>query len=540
MGKQKSFSKVIELAYCNIFGVDKTNCQLPEHKKNMDEALYSVWAYEGLYPGETEEDRDFRSDLPSPAQGEYGDLANHLKRFLPQNELNGLSSFEIIFYTYKRMMEGAFGQEKVDSEPEVTSSDNKNNEKEVPNMGQDNQQIFNDELNPNGGKTAEELLREHEEALNGGQVPTDIKDDEKSEGSKPESNDAAKMYTEAAREVVASNLAERKLKSANFKLVKGIIGQPPAVNRAVEGENAMGYIFEPAEAFRQFKKKFGAVEAADGTVSFTHCAPGWEKDAEEIYNVLAKARETKGGEPIKLSAYLGKSLGTFVAFVCQDDKGKEFTISASDLADFLRNEACGFIGSQVGNVQATVAKYTKKAKTKKGSDGKDIVETPVTVAFKVNVTGRNVMQENNMVDYVENIDVSKANNTSERQGFRSELFAKYHNPEKKRYNKDGKELPVYLPYRIPIVVLQYNLDLVDAYKDFKRKTRTTEIYDPNSESSLSKAAENLIKLIADAAAIGTDNAGDDGSNPSMLDQVRKKANEKADAFNEELASALGV
>lgn len=343
----KDNTKLLEFAYKKAFGLTGDEVQLPEHKRKIKEALKTVWSYQGLYPGETEIQREERLDMTGPTRGDWTELARHFKNIYG-GEFSDMTSYEIIFTVYSRMKEAgtdsaetSVPESNVDTAPlssleEASSLINNLIHKEDSKMDQHEM----------GGMTADEILNSMESAGAG------------SISSKPVGKD--NLRSTVIQEKLMKEQNDRLAMSRKVIITSVVLNCPPSEQRAVNGKDATGTIVEPAKKLAKFVKTFGVVEdEATGDIKMNEdMIPESELDkAKKVYTVLKQASEDP---TIALAAKTTNKRGTPRALGFDGIEDTTKFMDKKEAKTFVYNKTVGEIHSNTEMfVQLAAARQDK-------------------------------------------------------------------------------------------------------------------------------------------------------------------------------------
>lgn len=472
-------SKTVEVAYCKVYGISTGEVKQKIHQNRIKEALEKVWMYPGYFPNETEASKELRLELTSPANGEYADLAAYFKSLPGNNEFQDMLYQEIIFTIYKRMND----TEEATDESVTASTD------EVENTVDSDTKNYTQHKEENEMGNAIDQIKELEQGL-GATAGTDIVT-----ASQPQVD---QISLKAASDAVRANEKERITTSQTALIEKFIVNAQPKTVRAVAGENSVGTIRDPKTTFANFVKKTGAVEDANGTVSFPNVPEDVisVQQAKAIYDVLKRAAD---GEKIELKANVSDAIGTIKGYRLITKKGGEYKLcNKEEMVDFLLAKTVGVLNTPVQGVQ--VSQSTAAPNSKKNSAGKKSGKATKGAGHMttVRVAGRKEAAENGLFIYVNTV----TDKVVTKGGFTSEMGCKIYG---KKLDENGNKKTV--SYHIPLDVEQYEVEIKDPeLREKFPKTapggRTATIIDLSNNDAAMSALQDLSTAMANLMAMG--------------------------------------
>ena len=486
---------VFEMAYRKVFGISLKDVKNPEHQKKIDSALEAVWMYPDCYPGETEAQRDIRLDMDEPARGEVSELAYHLQGISTFADIKVDNVFETIFEVYKRMIDKTadsvpVSQDTIAGGIEEVVESSENNLKEVPKMDQN--------VNIEGALDALN-------ALNQTQVAE----------VKPEEVKADPMTLKFAAKKQQETRAERVKYTASARVQKVVLKQPSGMKRAKDHEKAMGIVQNPESAFNNFVAKFGVKTGENGELVFEKCFPGDEGAAKEMYNILLAA---KNGAENPIAAHVTDSFGSIVGYdFAADQKAEAEPKTIEQMKTLLIEKSNLYFITPAQEVKVTLGESKSKAST----DPTKAQKATKKSVYTVKVVGRSVLKDSDIVTYLFSINKTK---TSMKPGFKSELCAKYFGNK-----KDAQGNPKAVNYRIPLLVEQYDTDVVDKYAVLNTSKKAAAEFDFANQQAID---EKMTELIAIGLTYGEGGAD--------LTKWAKELNEQKGAEAEAAAAKFDV
>lgn len=530
----KSENKFAELAYCQVNKITKAEVKKPEHQQIIQNALKELWAYEGLYPSETEAQKEHRLDLESEVEeGNAWGLSVHFKELYPE-ELETVTGWSVIFQMYNKLIGHKVGDvSTADTEkdeavavPTEVSSENKNNKlKEAKDMAKENVMENENTKAQENLKTLENL----EQNLNtsGYAKDTDVKTDE----NLPASGNMKAAYS-AAQEKYKNQRVDREAFMKNSKVTELVLSSDSAENIAVNGKEAKGTLKDYDKAYADFCTKTGLTHDEAGNPTFPNVPEAHKEAALVMYNALKEAKEDKAKE---FDVYFSKSTKPIKGFKFMDAKGGAGSyMSIQQITDLILEKSLGLLNTPVAGVQIQLHKTEPKTNKKTGSKGKGTAKT--TGAKKgyqgivsVRISDRNTAMEK-MKSYWKEIIKSE---TVVADGFKSDLALKYYGEP----NEDNERKV--LTWRLPLNVLQYKLEITDEAKkalgDGSRSVgKQTAAINIADEKAMKKLLDDMIAVTAQAAQRGL------GGESSVFAEIRSGMKEISAAEEQKEQDELGA
>lgn len=494
-------------AYCEVFHVKRSEVKKPVHTNRIKEALKAVWAYDGLFEGETELDGERRRELESPALGEYTELGEYLKGISNSEDLLTKTNYEVVFAFYKRMIDaGEASKSGNDTEPASVITEEEVKEAETAptqNESSDNKNTFNKEANIMADKqSAIEMLEGIETKLQNGAVAT------------PEAA-ADKLTVDSTRTVLNSEAKERAVNTTNTKVQKFILSQQPASERVVGGVGATGTLtVEGAKkALQKFIVNFGVNEQPDGTVTFSKCLASDVDKAKEMYDVLKAAAN---GKEQTLKANVSTNKGAVIGYTVIGPNGTpEAPMTPEKMTEYLLNKTLGLLKAET-NADVEVHMASAKSDAKPAGKGKGSKKEVKKSKYISSVRNRKALPDT-AYDYR---SVIKADGKDEmKDGIKSELCAKY---DSGRTGKNDK--PIFSTYRIPLKTLQHELVVQEDYDKLRTGKSGVGAFVPTDFNNATWQ-ETQLNAMAGIIAAGIANA-DDSEVANKIRQVLGEAKAK--------------
>lgn len=329
----------------------------------------------------------------------------------------------------------------------------------------------------------------------------------------------------AAKKVVEATQTDRINYSQKSKVTKVLITAIDREKKATQGRASMGYVSSPKKAFETFVSKTGCT-VEDGVVKFSKLhSSQLHDDAVKMYNLLKAAMEDP---QTKVEPYFGKD-GQAVpvsikGIVIHDVAGAEETLAQKDIAAHILQHAFLYL-----NVDSkTEAQFQlDAATTRQGSTPKK--------SYVVRVANKAALVEDESVCvYVKKIT---SNVSESRSGFKSALSVSCNSSK-----LDAQSQPKKITWRIPLDVEQYEVEIVDQYKDLF-KSGVGNVVKPMSastEADIAKIVGTITNMIAAEANKSSDKSIVGASMLAELNQEKSKiVSADAAAVNATLGVAGG-
>lgn len=326
----------------------------------------------------------------------------------------------------------------------------------------------------------------------------------------------------AAKKVVEATQTDRINYSQKSKITKVLITAIDREKKAVEGKAAMGYVSQPKKAFETFVSKTGCT-VEDGVVKFSKLhSSQLHDDAVKMYNLLKTAMDKPD---TKVEPYFGKDgQGVQVSIkgiVINDIAGKENVLAQKEIAAHILQHAFLYL-----NVDSkTEAQFQLDAATTRAGS------TPKK-SYVVKVANKAALVEDQTVCvYVKNLTEKVSESKS---GFKSALSVSCIS------NKlDAQSQPKKITWRIPLDVEQYDVEIVEEYKDLF-KSGVGNVVKPMSastEADIAKIVGTITNMIAAEASKASDKSIVGSSLLATLNEEKSKlVSADADAVNATLGA----
>ena len=510
-GKKKRLTAA-QTAYCRVNLVSAEDVELPEHVAIISNALERLWQYDGLYPNETDDLQVKRFELETPAAGEVTELAEHFREL--DDNLAGLSRWDVIFTMFNRL-------ENLSKVEKSSEEKNINNEKENFKMANSAEQVLMEAENE-----GREMETDVNNLLAGATLGKSIK--QTNTGAEPEAvSNEARI---AAEKFVEDQRNSRVYQSVNAKITQVVFSSPNPVNKAVDGEDAFGFIKEPKIALQTFLKKTGG-KVVDGVLTFSNLIAGYEDDAREMYEALNKA---VSDSEHRLKAHVTSGTPSIKGgFLKKGGKDTSEVISNAELREFLLHETM----TQITTASDTVVKLKSLSvdkdtgtPLKKAVNSKDASKG----IYSIQWSGRKTLAENsNIIVYFR----EKTDGVEPLPGLKSEMFVKYVQ-KKKKDEETGEVTVVPGTYRIPLMVDQYvlkvtNEELIKKFGDGSSAVgRVDTPIDFSNPQDLEKAEGDLASILAVVAESNITGEDFDKIRAVMADLKEKADKDAVDSFED--------
>lgn len=477
-------------AYCSVNGITAEAATQPLHAKIMRSALEKVWSYDGLLPGETEELKKARLDLESPADGNFGELAEHFVQIDPT--LKDQSKYAVIYIMYNRMLEL---DEAITSDSYINTNNN-STEKETKQM----------ESNMS--------LSEMEAIAKGGQIGATA-------GSAPVGADEATL--KAAREAIAKNKDQKILCSQNTVVEKAIFTQPAAVDRVVGGKEAMGTITDPAKNFGKFKEKTGCDDSGEEPV-FNNIDPDQIANAKAIYAAFQAALNDPN---YQVKPTLNEEVTAIKGFAVQKmGEAAATPMTSADVMSFIINDAWFVLNCVDNTVQLQVKKAKPKTNVATEGSGRAAKSSKKAKAGDFSgITTLTVVNKKNaletMCDFWKQLDKTRQELI---KNYKSEMYVKYNRKADGADPKAAKKGT----YRIPLTVNSYvtvvtNSEYAKVFGDGSSKIgRQATVISLTDDTAMKAMLEDIAEALGTAADAGT-------ATGSLFDAIVDAANKTKEA-----------
>lgn len=333
--------------------------------------------------------------------------------------------------------------------------------------------------------------------------------------------EVSKTDKAAAKKVVEATQTDRINYSNKTKITKVLITAIDRAKKAVQGTAAMGYVSSPKKALDTFIAKTGC-SVEDGVVKFSKLHESELHDnAVNMYNLL-KAAETDPKTQVK--PYFGKDNDgvpvSIKGIVIHDVGGEEQMLAQKDIAAHILQHAFLYL-----NVDSkTDAQFQlDAATTRAGSTPKK--SYVVRVANK-----KDLVEDESVCVYVKRITEQKSDSSS---GFKSALSVSCNSSK-----LDANSKPKKITWRIPLDVEQYEVEVVEEYKDLF-KSGVGNVVKPMSastEADIAKIVGTITNMIASEATKASDKSI---VGATMLASLNEKRAELATQDAEVINATLG-
>lgn len=311
----------------------------------------------------------------------------------------------------------------------------------------------------------------------------------------------------AAKKVVEATQTDRINYSQKSKITKVLITAIDRAKKATQGTAAMGYVSSPKKAFDTFISKTGCT-VEEGVVKFSKLhSSQLHDDAVKMYNLLKTAIDNPQTEVAPYFGKEGQEVPVSIkGIVIHDVANAEHTLAQKDIAAHILNHAFLYL-----NVDSkTDAQFQLDAATTRAGS------TPKK-SYVVRVANKKELVEDNQVCvYVKNI----TNKVSEsKSGFKSALSVSCNSSK-----LDAQSQPKKITWRIPLDVEQYEVEVVEEYKDLF-KSGVGNVVKPMSastEADIAKIVGTITTMIAAEATKASDKSIVGASTLASLNEEKSK------------------
>lgn len=353
-----------EMAYKRVFNVkDDAILTTPEVQKVLNNATADVMSHMGLYPGETELQRDRRLEIESALHGESVELADYFKDVYP-DRFKMSTSWDVIFEMYKDINGGTTptAEETVQAITSQTVG-----AQEVAKEVSDSH--FINTTNPNNKEEKEmsqnEQLTNALDALkNNGALDT------QGAATMPKQNDELMTAaTDATRKVIEAEKDSRIAYTRAAKVTRGIAMRPSLKKRVKVGVNAFLVKDGSAEtaaakadkAYQKFCQVTGRRVSDSNVVVYDNIRPDCVEDAKKVDAFLVELKNNPL-RPLTMQE-LSESEQLKGGWLKESESAEEVDKTSKQLLQIMIEKSLGRLNTSVPESQFTVRKAINRVST---------------------------------------------------------------------------------------------------------------------------------------------------------------------------------